>query len=281
MSSCKKQSSMLPRLLAAAFATIGALLSLTDARAEIILDGFDEAFEIVLPEMEGDFITQFSVGALEAERRSQVSASSGSEPTGRADANLTQPSVLNFALNRLNPHPVGGLPVVALSLSYYFEEVDITQGGINDRVSIDFASVASARPLARIDVFVQDASQPGISYVSQLFDIPSQDEPFSLQFPLDSFSVRGGGGGRIDFQRVYWTLVTTYPVYFSGPNEINFSTAVDSIRFTSTVPEPRSGLAFLAVTWAILFCFRGRRMERCGAGSLPHFCQVFFLPSKL
>jgi hypothetical protein len=253
-----------------------------EAAAEIILDDFDESFEIVLPDMEDEFVVQAGVGTLSAERRSQFNASSGSQPTGGIDADLSQISSLTFEIVRLNPHPLGGAPAIALNLSYQFVETDITQSGRNDRVVVDFTYLRSAIPMARVDVFIQDASQPGISYVSQHFSIPTGEDAFSLEFPFNSFGVRGGGSGMIDYQQVYHVSLSVSPTRFTDIDQIDFSTAVERIRFTNAVPEPPADLIVcLAVTSGILFYFRRRRMEQCAVGQLFRCWQGFYLLSRL
>ena len=244
------------RLLAATILATGLLLTPISAFAEIIVDDFDDPFELVLPDMDGEYLVQTGIGPLDAERWSQLNASSGSRPIGRADANITQSSALTFELDRINPHPIGGPPAIAINLLYSFDETDITQSGINDRIAVDFAYLRSAIPLAQVTVFVQDASQPGTSYGLQLFDIPQQEGPFSLEFPLDSFGIRGGGTGRIDYQRIYRVTLSISPTRFTDIDEIDFSTAVERVRIARAIPEPASAvlacLASVAASWFLI-----------------------------
>lgn len=209
------------------------------ARAEIILDEFEEPLQLVLPDnANATYLMQSEIGPLKAERWSDVVATSGARPSGFVEAALFEPSALTIRIDRLNPHPLGGFPAVGINLLYYFNEMDITQGGANDSFVLEFAYLRSAIPLARVDVFVLDASQRGISYGMQRFNIPLSEEPFALDFPFVLFGGRGGGAERVDFHRAYAFYLTITPVYFTAVDPINFSSAIERIRFAHSVPEP-------------------------------------------
>ena len=250
-------------LLPSAILAAGVLLAPFQAAAEIILDDFDEPFDFTLPEdLKFDYLVQPGVGPLNAERQTHVVATY-STPTGRADANFSRASSLTFDVDRLNPTTHDNLILVEAHSWYYFDEIDATQLGLNDRVVIDFGYLRSALPLARVDVFINDRSQSGDTKVSQLFDIAPQDEPFRLEFPFDSFGSRGGGASNLNFRRVFRVGVSIYPVWtfsFSGPNDIGFSTAVERIRFTIAIPEPATSvLGGICAISATLSLSRRRR----------------------
>jgi len=230
----------------------------------IILDDFNEPFELLLPRdlSSGFNLSQTGVGPLNAKRLTQVIAILA-QPTGKLDANITQASALTFTVEQLNRTYTDG-PGVSANLIYRVNPTDITQAGVNDRVLVDFSSLRSAVPLAGCSVFLQDENQPGNSYVSQLFAIPSSDSPFTLEFPYASFRERGGGAGRNNFQEVYSIQLSVFPtallVPYSGPDKIAFSAIIERIRLGNATPEPSTAL--LACSFACggtLFLTRKRR----------------------
>lgn len=221
---------------------VGALLVPVAADAEIILDDFDEAFEIILPEgANRPHIVQQGVGPLGAKRWSGIVAIT-SRPTGRVDAELLRPSFLNIEIDRLNPTIEGSLANIGLNLLYEFDEIDVTQGGINDRVAIDFAFLRSAVPLSQIRVSLRDLNEPEIFPRGiGLYDIPVNDQPFTIEFPLVAFYRLGAVRREIDFQRVIGLSLHISPNRFIDLDAINLSAAVERIRFTHAVPEPEWG----------------------------------------
>ena len=239
-------------LLPSAILAAGVLLAPYQAAAEIILDDFDEPFEIVLPHP-GFFnpapVVQFGVGPLGVERHSAVNTLS-SGPTGRLDANISRASALTFALDRLNPTSAEA-PVVALSLRYFFDEMDVTQGGANDRIAVDFSHLRSAIPLAHAYVFVEGR---GIGHGGVLSSVPPSDEPFTLEFPFDAT--------QFDAIHVSDVIVNISPVYFSGPDEIHFSAAVERIRFTSAIPEPATSVLVVFCTFPVMWSLARKRRRR-------------------
>jgi len=99
--------------------------------------------------------------------------------------------------------------------------------------------------------------------------MPQQDEPFTLEFPFDSFGIRGGGAGRIEFQRVYHVSLGISPTRFDDIDLINFSAAVERIRFTSAIPEPvTSVLICAAILGAVEL--RARKRRRCRHANPMH-----------
>jgi hypothetical protein len=230
------------------------------AKAEIILDEFDEAFEIHLPEMQNrPYIVQANVGPLRAERWSDVKAFSA-RPSGQFDAHISRASALTFEFDQLNRTDTL-LPIVTANLLYKFNEIDVTEGGVNDHFIVDFAYMRSAMPMSSVSVFIQDASQPGISYGAETLEIPPHDGPFSLEFRLDSFGVRGGGTGEANYRRVNNVAFLITPAFLNSIDGINFSTAIERIRFTREIPEPATfALANLGILWTGLLMLR-RRMS--------------------
>lgn len=218
--------------------TAANLVFIGNARAEIVLDEFDNAFEIKLPDMNGQYQTQSNIGPLAAQRSALGNACCGSRPTGLIDANSTVPSALFSSIDRVNADPVFGAPAIGVNILYFFNTLDVTQGGTNDRVTLDLAYLRSAIPMARVTVAMQDATD---NYVSQQTNIAVRQVAFSLDFLFSSFTPRGGGIAEIDATHVHTLYLTLTPVYFTQIDPLNFSTAVERIRFTNGVPEPATG----------------------------------------
>jgi hypothetical protein len=109
-------------------------------------------------------------------------------------------------------------------------------------VIVDFAFLRSVIPLRRVTVFIQDATQPGVSFGTALIDIQPREGPFTLEFPFASFGVRGGGPGTPDLRRSIRFSLGISPTRFDDVEEINFSTAIERLRFGRAVPEPLTSI---------------------------------------
>jgi hypothetical protein len=84
--------------------------------------------------------------STQVQRQVYVNASSGSQPDGGADANLSMPSRFTATIDRVNKHPLIGAPAIGFNILYFFDEMDVTQGGANDRVIVDFAYFSVGNP---------------------------------------------------------------------------------------------------------------------------------------
>ena len=267
--SVRQSLTMARRLLAAvALAATGLLLPL-DAQAEIILDDFDEPFEIVLPEMTDQPFyaisqSQSGVGPLAVERWVNFLALE-SRPIGRLDGGLSRTSSFNIEIERLRPTDDVVLGVGA-TLQYFFDEMDITQGGENNRVVVDFAYLRSAIPLPRVGVgvyYAQTVDAPtgtrsgepaqGVRVevysqsIGELIDIPTHDQPFALEFPFDAT--------KFDATRARGLYFAISPAYYTDIDEIGFSAAIEHIRIT--IPEPVTTIA--VGVFAALICLAAAR----------------------
>jgi hypothetical protein len=217
--------------------------------SEFILDDFDDPFKISLPQSgTSSTVTQFNVGPLQAERQTSFINILG-RPIGQVDANTSRSSGLVLALDRLNPTTTDA-PLVALNVNYFFEEIDATQGGANDRVVLDFAFLHSAVPLARVDVFMHDRQT---NYVSQQFTVSTRATPFTLEFPFNSFSERGGGGTQFDPRHIHSLYFSIIPVYLTPIDEIDFSTVVNRIRLAVAVPEPSTSILVVCFVFPLMW----------------------------
>jgi hypothetical protein len=242
-------------ILAASFFTFSG-----QAPAEIIIDDFDDPFEIALPPTSADTrVVQSNIGPLGVERHSSL-VSILARPAGRLDATISVASGLTFAVDQLN-RSGSRAPVVSLNLSYYFPEIDITQGGVNDRVLVDFVQLQSTLPLARVSAFMHD---PQTNFASQQFGIVSSGGRFTLAFPFDEFTERGGGNSQLDVTRIHSLYVSFTPVYFADVEQFSSLLVVDRIRFASEVPEPRAIVLSALGALIGIFRFRGGIYEKAG-----------------
>jgi hypothetical protein len=214
----------------------------TRARAEIVLDDFDVPFQLSFPQDTGSAhaVHQSGIGLLAASRTSQLVVPFTVAPTGSADANLSRPSFMTFRIDDLNH--TGDPVYVELEMLYAMSAANVSQGGANDRVILDFSSLQSAiGSVAKIDVSFKNASQ--IIYNSELSGIPPHTSAFTLEFPFSSFATRGGVADPSEFTHLNNLSVDIYPIRtdgfaYTGPDSIFFSTALDRIRFGASVPEP-------------------------------------------
>jgi hypothetical protein len=159
---------------------------------------------------------------------------------------------MTVAINRANPDPTYGSVGIGVNLSYFFNTTDVTQRDVNDRVVVDFDFLRSATSLARVDAFMQDEVD---DYVSQQFSIAPNNGPFSLEFPFSTFTPRGGGLAQIDLHHIHTMYLSIQPNFINPIDPVNFSSAVERIRFTNGVPEPGP---FALVGWPIISAFAGR-----------------------
>jgi hypothetical protein len=238
------------------FAIVAVLLlgiqSNSAAAAELIIDDFDVQFQAPLPDsVNQGYVVQHRVGALTADRTWYISASSSS-PTGQIDSDISRSSSLNIQIDRFHTTP-GSAASVDLGIDYSFVPTDITAGGVNDRIVLDFAFLQSAAPLARVYLFINGR---GVGHGGALLNIPTSSTPFSIEFPFDAT--------KFDAAHASDVLVNISPAYFSGPDQINFSAAIDRIRITSAVPEPDGLLLVAAGTVGLLCLQHSRRVVACG-----------------
>jgi hypothetical protein len=221
----------------------GGLLVTTPAQADIVVDDFDVPFSYDLPAMANQpHLNQPDIGQLNATRASRVVAQF-SNPTGLVDADISQASLLTLQVNQLNPTSSENRPIVGLVLQYSFSSIDITQGGANDRIVIDFAFLQSSIPLARLDAFVNGR---GIGHGGHVLVIPASDGPFSLSLPFDPTL--------FDNELANGLSLFIAPAYSTSEDILNFSAGIQRVRFASQIPEPTCASIFtIGFTLAILF----------------------------
>jgi hypothetical protein len=251
-------SSILRRLSAVGILVICVLLAPVHSSAEIILDDFVDGLRIDVPEQDDEWFRAASVGDLTASLSARV-ISGHTKPFGFLDINLIEPSALTA--NIPNTMHTNVQPSIAIHLLYSFdpvpEGVDLSQGGANNAVILDFGFLTADVPLNLLEVSVRRFTQIGSVNTSTLYTstfqpIPQSDEPFSLIFPFESFRVaRGGEIPDFDFSSivqlsVFLELALVNP---NLPEELNFQMVVKRISVGYVVPEPPTfvGMVVLSI----------------------------------
>src|SRR5690606_11371795 len=93
-------------------------------------------------------------------------------------------------------------------------------------------------------VILQDVSS---SYETTFEPGLLSGQPFTLVFPFDGFSFRGGGAGLPDFSRIRTFHFTVGVVEGGAPDDLKLSVELDRIR-VGRIPEPASSsLAILGL----------------------------------
>jgi hypothetical protein len=120
------------------------------ARGEVILDDFDDPASVVAPAMLDEFIDTLSVGHFSAERSIRI-ASFAAEPEGRIDVDAGGSSALIARLGKLNAANTSLSKIASVQSNYNFtlpglpfSFVDVSEGGRNNAVLLDFKELRSA-----------------------------------------------------------------------------------------------------------------------------------------
>jgi hypothetical protein len=171
-----------------------ALCALSYTRAEFVLDDFNDSAQVVSPAMEGQLIGTDHVGDLDAHRDIYIYGSL-SDPNATLDANLTTPSMFTGTFSSFAPSdPLGGL--MRFATDYKFGDFhDLTEGGRNNALLLDFVSVGGPTPPTLLFVIHDNSDE-------MFVDIPSASGPMTLALPFDMFRGRGGGPRISDFTEV-------------------------------------------------------------------------------
>ncbi len=224
---------------------------------DLVIDEFGEPVSISLPaSRETREVNQTGIGLWSIDR--QISLD---------DANIrargvygTEDSALAVNVTGATPVPQAGISLLSLSFAGHYElsaPFNLPELGY-DALAIDFRSMDSwLGYVPRVDAFLRTTQQASLFFSSQ-YDLPLNDSPFTLLFPLDSFTDRGAGLGD-DFNDVVSIWFRVYSVYLTGAApDMTFSMEIDRIRFTTlAVPEP-TALALLPT--AVLAASSRRRV---------------------
>lgn len=227
------------------------LLSVSAAHGALVIDDFDDPVRVVVPEMENEPATTSGVGILNAFRTIQVT-SSQTDPIGFSDVNLSSPSTWTTRIDQQTNLGTG--PSISFGVRYDFDApVDLTEGGRNDAVFIDFGRfLAPSYAFGPwfISAGVLDGSNTFLSTIGGFGIL--HESAFTVAFPYESFGVRGSGGGHADFRRIE-RLALTIGLINGNKNPVQgWQIDIDSIRVGKIVPEPgTAGMAVLAIMCAV------------------------------
>jgi hypothetical protein len=122
-------------------------------------------------------------------------------------------------------------------MDYNFVPRDLTEGGTNNAVIVDFLSHEGTELPTYFRVFA--LASPSDSFVSFSNDLHFSADRFSIAFLFTEFSYRGGPPAMPDFSTIRRIFVDFY--FLNGTEEISWSAQVDRIRIgRMPVPEPSS-----------------------------------------
>lgn len=243
---------------AASFVAVGIAASVVlsgSCRGALLIDGFDVLAEAISPAQENVPVVSNGVGGLGARRELRI-ANVQANPIATLDSGVSAPSSLTGVMVDLAPEFVGGTPIAAMQMTYdEFGFVDLTQGGINDALAFDFASLSGPSTPAFLRVLVWDDSAQK-SFFSVIEPLQMSSEPFVLSMPFKSFVPRGGGSEVANFAAVNLVMVEIYANgYFGKPVEEGWRFQIDQIRAVS-VPEPQFTAFFVAAAYGWPSCRR-------------------------
>jgi hypothetical protein len=218
-------------------------------RAGIIIDDFDVAMNMVLPEMENQSVMTPAIGTLNADRFIDVS-SSQTDPIGGLDVAVSRPSHLTARIDgQFLDNPLN-LPILSFGTGYVFDTpADLTEGGLSSAVFIDMRRFQGTGIPPALSVAIRDANDvfaaivPGASLRS--------DSPYTVVVPFSSFGFRGGGGvGLADFSTIDLLEVRVRLLQGGRDSDVNWLVELDRIRVGQLVPEPTAWR--LAILTALL-----------------------------
>jgi hypothetical protein len=244
-------------LRTAAILVLGALLAPLSATAEVIIDDFDEPVLVASPQSDNEWMTTDNVGPLSATRQVRIGWLDGDGPDGQLDANISMSSVLTGQVSHLNPDSELSRPIVSMQFDYLFSSADLSDGGLNNAIFLDFRRLESAIPPSLLLILVN-----GKAHLEG--PIRRSSNAFTLAIPYTSFSNRGGSPGLPDYSDIRGMQFEIRASAYTGggPDPLNFMMQLDRIRVGRLVPEPST---FLLSTFAAALLFSIRLRERHSA----------------
>lgn len=209
------------------------------ANADIILDEFTDS-AMVTDSLSNTYIETLDVGPLTARREIRI-GHFGTDPYGAFDINISELGKLVASIDRIER--TGMItPISAVQFNYYFDPTDVTEGGVNDAILLDFVSLAGDIQPSWLRAYARDNTMPTSSYEIRLSPLGPSDERFTVAMPFALFQTRGGGLGVPDATTLQWLAFDFYFLGHSG--DLNWEVQLERIRFGSTtaIPEPSSVL---------------------------------------
>lgn len=240
-------------------------LSVSIAHGATILDDFHDPAQVTLPEVENELVVTNGVGQLNATRSIQITSLS-TDPIGFSDVNLSKHSTWTTRIDQQTN--MGSNPGLSFFARYDFDQpVDLTEGGQNDAVLIDFrrfVGPSSALGPWFVSVGVLDGNNTYLANHGGGGIL--QDSPFTVAFPFTSLGTRGGGGGQADFQQID-RLALTIGLINGNRNPVQgWHVEIDSIRVGRIIAEPSTvGMAAIVLVGAV-WRSRVTRLSNNGRG---------------
>ncbi len=215
-------------------ATIVTLCLAIPATGEIILDEFLVDASTESPLMVNDFVDSQNVGELDASRQIRIFGST-THPTGTLDIDGTTNSVLTADLVTTSPRDRAQI----LFQSWYdFDITDLTEGGQNDAILIDFLSTSTnGTPLS---------TRAFIGRANTTVATPISDQPFTLVIPFVELGTSFSSVSSLNF-----SFSTPEP---GGGADFDLFVEIDRIR-VGRIPEP-AALCLLTIAG---MCVVGQR----------------------
>ncbi|MCA9185006.1 MAG: hypothetical protein R3E01_33260 [Pirellulaceae bacterium] len=241
--------------------------------AEVVLDDFEVPQSISAP---GDLVKTGAqylgvtppkpVGGIAALRELGIYGLGG-VPHAYASSNLTLPGMLLLDKTDLLILPGEDNALMSFDIVYSLPNlgVDLTEGGANGGILVDFHSLSPNALPESLNVYIQQDQAVYYRFLNQLEYIPtsSLDRPFSLFIPFDTFSTRGIPSSFERFTNVQRMVFSVFNGYESAADSSSYpyTIALDSVRIGNAVPEPPAIFGIAAV---IFFSpVRRRRFLAC------------------
>src|SRR5690606_16576090 len=150
------------------------------ANADIILDEFTDS-AMVTNSLSNTYIETLDVGPLVARREIRI-GSSGTDPYGAFDINISEPGKMVASIDRIERTDTL-TPISAVQFNYEFNPTDVAEGGVNDAILFDFASLAGEVQPLFLRAIVRDNTSQGVSYEFRRMSLLPSSSPFTLAAP--------------------------------------------------------------------------------------------------
>ncbi len=218
-------------------ATLVTLCSAIPATGEIILDEFLVDASTESPLMANDFVDSQDVGELDAFRQIRILGST-TDPAGTLDIDGATNSVLTADLATTSPRDSAS---IGFQSWYDLDSVDLSEGGQNDAILIDFLSTRTNGTQLTTRTFIGRANASVAT--------PISDQPFTLAIPFVEIGANFSNVSSLNF-----TFSTPEP---GGGADFELFVEIDRIRIGRMIPEP-AGLGLLAIAGVCLGGLRHR-----------------------
>lgn len=260
-----------PRTLFATASLIAAFLTTAPLEAEIVLDDFTQPSSTSSPAQLSEVVESTDIGPLLATRELRIAATASGERSPRATLDIAG-GVMQADLDFRGATMAGNPALFAFQFNYAFTPTDVSEGGMNDAILIDFNFTRGNQSPSSLGLIVFDDTNTGDSYFVELIDLPLLNKPFTAILPFDEFTTRGGSPGLPDFTTLD---VMRFDFFYNLPRvpESMWEAEITQIRFGRIVPEPATWLIGGLISLLLLIC-RQRHYSRKGV------CDDYFQPAS-